>query len=258
MTPKRASDLVAERLKEARQRRSWTAEDLAARCAEIGAPEITRSVIANIETGRRDERGRRRRAVTVEELLSLAYALEVPPVLLLSPLGGDETLEVAAGVDLGALDAAAWIADDDAILGLGREAIVLGEDSEFISRRQQDRVRAPLTLVRLIRVLARAIRIRDRRLSSEVYRQRYEGSLKEDETALTIYGMRLRHLEEWLASLGYPPPAVPDVDEILQRRDVPIVPLLADSLGEAPAEDVYDPAIDALQENEVPGDGPRT
>lgn len=56
------------------------------RCAEIGAPELTAQTIANIENGRRDATGRRRRHVTVDELLALAIALDVAPVHLMAPL----------------------------------------------------------------------------------------------------------------------------------------------------------------------------
>ena len=109
MTPRRASDSVAERLKEVRQQRGLSAAALAERCKAIGAPEITRSVIANIESGRRDEDGRRTRDVTVEELLVLAYALQVPPVLLLVPANDTDALQVAAGIGMDTSTASGWL-----------------------------------------------------------------------------------------------------------------------------------------------------
>ena len=87
----RPSDLTAVRIRETRRRRGWTARQLADRCAEAGAPELTVSVIANIETGRRDAEGHRRRDVTIDEALALAYVLEVPPVVLIPAfLDGDK------------------------------------------------------------------------------------------------------------------------------------------------------------------------
>jgi transcriptional regulator with XRE-family HTH domain len=71
------SDVVARRVREIRKQRGWTAERLAAECARVGASQLTASVIANIESGRRDQQGRRRRDVTVDELLHLAAALDV-------------------------------------------------------------------------------------------------------------------------------------------------------------------------------------
>ncbi|MFF4270150.1 helix-turn-helix domain-containing protein [Streptomyces sp. NPDC001536] len=78
------SDIAAERIREVRRKRGLTAAELAQRCADIGAPEITAQSVSNIETGRRDKDGRRRRFVTVDELVALAVALEVAPVHLLS------------------------------------------------------------------------------------------------------------------------------------------------------------------------------
>jgi transcriptional regulator with XRE-family HTH domain len=97
-------------VRDLRQKRGWRAEDLAARCAEIGAAEMTRSVIANIETGRRDSAGRRRRAVTVEEWLILAFALDVSPAELLGKGNWDETIAVTSSTETEAGAVASWIA----------------------------------------------------------------------------------------------------------------------------------------------------
>lgn len=81
------SDVVGARVRAVRRRHGWTAAQLAERCAEIGATEITSSVVTDLETGRRDKTtGRRRRNITVDELLVLACALDVAPVHLLVPL----------------------------------------------------------------------------------------------------------------------------------------------------------------------------
>lgn len=74
-------------VKASRQQRGWTAARLAQRCAETGAPEITTAVIANIETGRRDQDGRRRRDVTVDELVAFARALDMRPSELFADTG---------------------------------------------------------------------------------------------------------------------------------------------------------------------------
>jgi hypothetical protein len=62
--------------------RRWAAADLAERCADLGMPELNRSVIANIESGRR-------RDVSVDELLVFARALDVAPVHLLVPIDAE-------------------------------------------------------------------------------------------------------------------------------------------------------------------------
>src|SRR4051795_12514308 len=72
------SDNVARRIRELRTRRGWSAERLAKACADVGRPELNRSVIANIESRRRQE-------VTIEEAVTLAYVLDGALVHLLVP-----------------------------------------------------------------------------------------------------------------------------------------------------------------------------
>jgi transcriptional regulator with XRE-family HTH domain len=76
----RPSEVVARRVQSARQGQGISAAKLAERCAELGMPELNRDVIANIESGRRH-------AVTVDELVTLGAALNIPPVVLLFPIG---------------------------------------------------------------------------------------------------------------------------------------------------------------------------
>lgn len=80
------SDVIARRVREIRRGRGWTAAQLEARLADLGAGHLSIATLSNIETGRRDDAGRRRRDVTADELLALAVALSVAPVHLLIPL----------------------------------------------------------------------------------------------------------------------------------------------------------------------------
>jgi transcriptional regulator with XRE-family HTH domain len=69
-----------------RKRRGWSLADLAVGCAEIDPDrKWTENTIENIEGGRR-RGGGHRRAVTVDELLTLAAALNVAPLHLLVPI----------------------------------------------------------------------------------------------------------------------------------------------------------------------------
>jgi len=77
------STVVAQRLKESRRRHGWTAKQLAEQCAKAGATYLTAAVLANIESGRPDLNGKRRRDITVDELLLLAFILDVAPLYLL-------------------------------------------------------------------------------------------------------------------------------------------------------------------------------
>ncbi len=111
-----ASDIAARRIREARTRKGWRVKDLAERCAKAGAGNITAAVITNLETRRRPGR-----EITADELLVLAWVLEVPPVQLLSPLG-DEALLVVPGEEKGTPDAMAWLTAHDAATFPGRPA----------------------------------------------------------------------------------------------------------------------------------------
>ncbi|MFF9324007.1 hypothetical protein ACF1AY_04740 [Streptomyces sp. NPDC014776] len=62
---------------------------------------IKRSVLANLESGRRT-------TVSVSEVLVLAAALEIPPVLLLFPVGYSETHEALPGKSMQPMDAVDW------------------------------------------------------------------------------------------------------------------------------------------------------
>jgi transcriptional regulator with XRE-family HTH domain len=79
--PPRSADLhtsaiVADRIAYARRQRGWNRDQLAKECAAAGAPDITAPAITNIETGRRVD-GRRRRAVTIDELVVFAQLFGV-------------------------------------------------------------------------------------------------------------------------------------------------------------------------------------
>ena len=193
----RASDFVGQRIRRTREARGWKAKDLAERCAEIGAPEITPAVIANIETGRRDEEGRRRREVTVDEMLVLALALELPPVFLFIPLDGDEELRITPSAKMDVLTAVAWVSGDD-----GAMRYMSGE---WIPKTQDDRARwarwrvanRPIDLLRTIWLWIEGIK---------------EG--EPPDSWLHDFGgddltESLAEMVDWMAGLGFTPPPLP-------------------------------------------------
>lgn len=82
LTPHRA---IAARVQELRKGRGWSAQRLADELRKVGIP-WDRSVVANFETGRRASIG-------VDEMLALAYVLEVAPVHLVVPPDTDASVE---------------------------------------------------------------------------------------------------------------------------------------------------------------------
>ncbi|SNT59080.1 hypothetical protein SAMN05443665_105150 [Actinomadura meyerae] len=83
-----------------------SAQALADRCAELGMPDLKRQAITNLENGRRG-------MVTVEELLVLARALDVPPVLLFIPLDGHTDLEITPKLTMRSWEALLWVSGED-------------------------------------------------------------------------------------------------------------------------------------------------
>ncbi|MFD6889319.1 hypothetical protein [Streptomyces sp. NPDC059957] len=95
----RPSDVVGAQIRRHRGRLALSREQLADRCAELGAPELTYSAIVDIEGGRRTKEGRRRRSVSLDEWLVLGLALGVPPLLLACPLDTAQPVPVTPGTD---------------------------------------------------------------------------------------------------------------------------------------------------------------
>jgi transcriptional regulator with XRE-family HTH domain len=77
-----------------------SAQQLAERTEELGMP-IPRSVLANLESGRRE-------TVSVAEVLVLAAALNVSPIELMCPVGFDKQAEILPGRTADPLEAMRW------------------------------------------------------------------------------------------------------------------------------------------------------
>lgn len=88
----RWSRSIGEAIAHHRKEAGLTAAQLSERCAELGFP-ISRSQIAGMESGRKE-------SVTVAEVQVLSRAIGVHPLLLLFPLGREQTVEVLPGVEL--------------------------------------------------------------------------------------------------------------------------------------------------------------
>jgi transcriptional regulator with XRE-family HTH domain len=101
-------EVIGERVRQAMNAKSWTAQRLVDELARVN-PDLkwTTSVVANLTS-------RRRRYVTVDELLALAVVLGVHPVDLLVPadVADDEPHSVTPTVTTTAGAARAWIAGE--------------------------------------------------------------------------------------------------------------------------------------------------
>jgi transcriptional regulator with XRE-family HTH domain len=106
------TEIVARRVREARNRRGWTQAELADRLTELGHP-TNQPTVARLESGKR--------AVPIEELFALAAALEVPPVHLLTPLDDDAQVAVTPNTSVPAPLARAWLRGQAALPGAGTD-----------------------------------------------------------------------------------------------------------------------------------------
>ncbi|MEU5848950.1 hypothetical protein [Saccharopolyspora shandongensis] len=107
------SDVIADAIRAARRRAGMTRAELAdvATVVDGATQRFTAAVVGYIETGRRDSSGRRRRDVTVDELVELAAALATTPLALLGEhaarFGADRPPEcLRCASDTGALERA--------------------------------------------------------------------------------------------------------------------------------------------------------
>jgi transcriptional regulator with XRE-family HTH domain len=94
--PPLPSNVLSARVTQLRNRKGWTQDDLAARMTELGWSWV-RSTVAKVELGTRQ--------VTVDELVSLAAAFGVSPVVLLVP---SESGSVLAAPNLETTTSQAW------------------------------------------------------------------------------------------------------------------------------------------------------
>lgn len=105
------SETVGAAVRKYRESRGLSIEQVSHHCAAVGAMTLTVNALYVIENGRREsETGRRRRLITVDELLALAVALGVHPVDLLVPpdLADDAPYSVTPDVSMKAGHAREW------------------------------------------------------------------------------------------------------------------------------------------------------
>jgi transcriptional regulator with XRE-family HTH domain len=166
---------IGGRIRELRQRPgvNLSAQALADRTREYGH-ELKRSVIANLESGRRAN-------VSVADLLVLATALDVPPAMLVYPIGAEASVEALPGYEMDTVAAMDWFTGAS-----GRAAYAKGGGPE-----QDEEWEAERASYRIFELYARYGMYRRRVL-------RYSNWLQgnpSDDSARTMVGEARRELE---------------------------------------------------------------
>lgn len=98
---------IAAEIKRRRTELRWSAQKLSDACGELGF-EFPRSTLADLESGRRKH-------LSVAELIALAAALGVPPLLLIYPVGRKAEAEVWPGEVRPAFRSALWFSGEAAV-----------------------------------------------------------------------------------------------------------------------------------------------
>ncbi|HYB48689.1 MAG TPA: helix-turn-helix transcriptional regulator [Streptosporangiaceae bacterium] len=257
-----ASDLAGRRLEQVRRRREWTRKELADRCAAIGAPHITAAVITDLETRRRSSR-----KITIDELLVLAYVLDVPPIFLFAPADGTEKLQITPDVEKDAIESGAWIADDTT-RPAGAMQTHSAVDVLRVNLVMHPRETSSLSLLRYIAEVVEVIRWIDERLTKwrddPDWQERHPNEGRSLTDTLVRCGFRIAQLCAWLERLGHTPPELsPDVAATLKGVGVPDwhqLVLERPEIFDVPEPGTSGAAIgDAIEEavNEVIARGPR-
>ena len=187
-------------------------------------PQITAAVITNLETRRRPGR-----EVTTEELLALAWVLDVPPVQLLAPLGEGQALEVVPGESPGPLDILAWMADDPSPAQMS-----------FLRKRDEEGRPLPYkrSVLAVIRQLARAtwqVRMSARILGDEELLALTHDPASRHEESIRSNARQIRSELTYLAAACHDVALPADAAEVIARYEDPA--LVEDECGERDGPD---------------------
>jgi transcriptional regulator with XRE-family HTH domain len=123
---------IASQVRRYRLAKGWSIRRLAEECERLGAPGLTEASLGNIERGQKEGAKRTQRRLLVEELAVLAKALEVPPILLVFPVGRESEVEVLPGVPLNTWAAVKWWMGEES-LPFTRADLATNGDAWFVA-----------------------------------------------------------------------------------------------------------------------------
>lgn len=185
MTQQWAEDQAAAVGKQVRQLREQppkrSAQWLADRTETLGYL-VSRSTIADLEIGRRKH-------VLVSELLVLAKALGVPPILLLYPAMPSGDVEVLPGVAVSSWQAGQWFAGMAPFRYQDGAGEIVSEDAEYESG------------ARLLILLREEMDLREQATRMAASRDRLLAEKGPDDLTATVVGGALRQMEARLRAV---------------------------------------------------------
>ena len=93
-------ETTIERIRELRQARGMTQQDLATRLSQLGA-RVDRTTVAKVEKGTRE--------LSLGEAFQYAWALHVAPVHLFVPTDSDEPINLGPNMEASPAELRAWV-----------------------------------------------------------------------------------------------------------------------------------------------------
>lgn len=138
--PMRFTAGIARQIRRYREGKGWSLQQLADECTQLGHPTLD-TALANMESGQQG-------SIAAHELVAIAAALKIPPVMLLFPGLAYESVEALPGVAAPAQSAAQWFSGEEPLMmfedtDIGRVAAFdLDDYEEWISASE------PLRLIR--------------------------------------------------------------------------------------------------------------
>lgn len=195
---------IAAEVKRLRNLRHWSAQRLSDECARLGY-DFPRSTLADLEAGRRAH-------ISVAELLVLARALGIPPLLLIFPVGTTGESEVLPGESRAVFRAAQWFT------GEGPYPDPEDADMATLTDPRSPGPAQPLALYRAndeafgeeMRAMARAKAMEERAAAAGTGAEREAFSSAADAQRRAAEGYRegAGRLREQAAALGITPPGL--------------------------------------------------
>ena len=198
---------IAGEVRRHRLARKMSAQQLADRCAALGM-EIPRSVLANLENGRRP-------TVSVAELLILAAALEVPPVTLIAPLGQAPETQILPNRELTTWDAVLWMSGETRLPDDATD-----KETEWISDTDID---SPIPLYHEHDGLVSQLKATDRFFGDDLVLETTDGRVLERASYRNRAEVELQDLRALMRQRGLlPPPLPPELADIDTEKRAPI------------------------------------
>ncbi|MFD9211625.1 hypothetical protein ACFVY9_00615 [Streptomyces sp. NPDC059544] len=168
--PERLVAVIAKGVKQHREARGMSVQQLADACAGLGMP-ISQAEITSLEDGGR------RSSIGVADVLVLGAALKIPPVLLISPAGTERACEFLPGRTADPYAAALWMA--------GLQSDVVPEDAALFRKNPMPEAYSAAQRLRTVSTLKKELA--DLEVVAEQLNQRMEQAEAEKAVADARY-----------------------------------------------------------------------